>query len=261
MEGSFISVHVEGVVRTLLDRANTIVTDQQDKAAEEKHIENALKQNNYPKWTIKTTRKAIQDKEKKTKTKKNEKDQSKSKGQVILPYLKGTTEKLIKIYKGYGIRSAVRPATTLRKELVHPKDKIPQDKTTGCVYKVLCRNCEKVYIGETSRCLETRIKEHRDDVQKNSQTRFTRANRKTSQTEQHKSAITDHVCQENHVINWEGVKPLVKETHTRARQIQEAIQIRKNKNNMNRDEGAFQLSRTYNWLLDDSGVLPSSSTL
>ena len=61
-----------GVARTLLDRANTIVTDQQDKATEEKHIENALKQNNYPKWTIKTTRKAIQDKEKKTKTKKNE---------------------------------------------------------------------------------------------------------------------------------------------------------------------------------------------
>ena len=53
----------------------------------------------------------------------------------------------------------------------------------------------------------------------------------------------------------------IKETDTRARQTQEAIQIRKNEKNMNRDEGAYQLSKIYNWLLDDSGVLPSSSTL
>jgi len=245
-----------GVARTLLDRANNIVTEKDDKTVEEKHIAEALKQNKYPKWTIKTTKQAIENKEKKT-TQKN-KDQEKSKGQVILPYIQGTTEKLIKIYKNYGIRSAVRPATTLRKELVHPKDKIPTEKTTGCVYKVPCINCDKVYIGETSRSLKTRINEHKDDVDKNSQTRYTRANRKSSQTEQHKSAITDHTSRENHVIDWDNVRPIVKETHTRSRQIHESIQIRKHKNNMNRDEGAYQLSKTYNWLLGHSGVLPPS---
>ena len=40
----------------------------------------------------------MQEKEK-TKAKKNEKDQIKSKGRVIVPYLKGTTEKLIKSKK------------------------------------------------------------------------------------------------------------------------------------------------------------------
>ena len=38
-----------------------------------------------------------------------------------------------------------------------------------------------MYIGETSRCLETRIKEHKDDMEKHSQIIYTRANRKASQ--------------------------------------------------------------------------------
>ena len=91
--------------------------------------------------------------------------------------------------------------------------------------------------GATSRCLETQIKEHKDDAEKHSHIRYTRANREASPTEQHKSAITDYTSQENHVVNWDKVKPLVKETHTRARQINEAIQIRKHRHTMNRYEG------------------------
>ena len=236
-----------GVARTLLDRANNIVTDEQDRIVEEKHVESALRNNKYPKWTVKTTKQAIQNKEKKTRTKKQIKDQMKPRGQVTLPYLRGTTERLIKIYKSYGIRSAVRPGTTLRKELVHPKDKIPKQKTTGCVYQVPCRNCNKVFIGETSRCLETRIKEHKDDVDKHSKIRYTRANRKTSQTERHKSAITDHTSQENHAINWDNVKPLVKETHTRARQIHElhGFTVRQNTHNTTSHQHCFTWFYSY----------------
>ena len=47
----------------------------------------------------------------------------------------------------------------LRTALVRVKDPIPMEKS-GVVYEVPC-SCGKVYIGETKRTLETRMKEHR----------------------------------------------------------------------------------------------------
>ena len=42
-----------------------------------------------------------------------------------------------------------------------PKDKPEKDKSTAVVYQIDCKNCEKVYIGQTSRALKTRSKEHK----------------------------------------------------------------------------------------------------
>jgi len=37
-----------------------------------------------------------------------------------------------------------------------------------------------------------------------------------------KSAITDHVAKENHVINWSGAKILEREGHRKTRQVKES---------------------------------------
>ena len=42
------------------------------------------------------------------------------------------------------------------------KDPLPKEKLAGVVYQIPCQ-CGKVYVGETQRRLETRVKEHRDD--------------------------------------------------------------------------------------------------
>jgi len=42
-----------------------------------------------------------------------------------------------------------------------------------------------------------------------------------------KSAITDHVAKENHVINWSCAKILEREGHRKTRQVKESIWIRK----------------------------------
>ena len=39
-----------------------------------------------------------------------------------------------------------------------PKDKLDRDHTTHIVYKIKCRDCTAVYIGQTTRSLKTRIK-------------------------------------------------------------------------------------------------------
>ena len=41
------------------------------------------------------------------------------------------------------------------------KDKEDDGKKAGVVYEIKCSTCDKGYIGETGRKIETRVKEHR----------------------------------------------------------------------------------------------------
>ena len=52
----------------------------------------------------------------------------------------------------------------------------------------------------------------------------------------------DHVCQNNHIMNWEEIEIVEQESDKFKRWIKESICIRFNAPNMNRDEGAYQLS-------------------
>ena len=133
--------------------------------------------------------------------------------------------------------------------IIHPKDPIPKEDTCGVVYEVGCKNCKKTYVGETGRKLCTRIAEHQKDFVTSSTPGVnTRATRTRSATEVHKSAITDHMIQNNHLPDWNNTKVLARETNNTIRRIREAIWIRK-KDNMNRDEGAYQLSHIYDNIL------------
>ena len=65
--------HKLGVVRTLLDRMEKLVTEETDKATEENTIHNALKQCGYPDWTMDKVKKDIQSKASNPKSKTKEK--------------------------------------------------------------------------------------------------------------------------------------------------------------------------------------------
>ena len=60
----------------------------------------------------------------------------------------------------------------------------------------------------TGRKFGTRIEEHKSEAEKVSNKIATRAGRKDSMTSTHKSAITDHVADKNHVIGGEEAKVL-----------------------------------------------------
>ena len=49
-----------------------------------------------------------------------------------------------------------------------------------------------------------RLAEHRKEAEKTGNRNFTRSTSRSSANEYHKSAITDHVCQNNHAIDWEA---------------------------------------------------------
>ena len=236
-----------GVARTLLHRSEEIVTEDEDRKQERNTIKTVLNICGYPDWTIARVEETLRNKEE-NKGKGNSRKESseKNKGMVVLPYVHGTSEELARIFKKRQITSAMKPHSTLRTLLVHPKDKT--DPKEG-VYTIDCAGCSKKYLGETKRKLKVRVKEHRTETEKvNKGARYTRDRKRQSETEMWGSAITDHTMKENHVIDWNSAKIVERERDDQARGIKEAVYIRILPN-MNRDEGRHHLSHLYDDLL------------
>ena len=117
------------------------------------------------------------------------------------------------------------------------------EATAECVYRIPCKNCQKVYIGETGRSFGVRVKEHRKEVEQQKGRKYTRSTKRQSQSEQNKSAITDHVNTENHVINWDEATVIVRESERTTRWIREAVKIRQNSQGvMNRDSCVISMT-------------------
>ena len=112
-------------------------------------------------------------------------------GFALLPYVKGTTEKIQRVLRSHQIKTAVKPASTLRQILSKPKDPIPTEKKTGVIYQIPCKEYNAVYIGETKRSLKTRQKEHMDSV------RLDKAER---------SALAEHTSLTGRDVGWSNTK-------------------------------------------------------
>ncbi|CAH3122794.1 unnamed protein product, partial [Porites lobata] len=154
--------HKLAVIRTLLERDDSIVTKEEDRKQEEEHIRTALHTCGYPDWGIKRVKEQMKRKKaiRKDKSKKD-KAQEKSRGVVTVPCVHSFTKEIKRIFTNHRVATMVNPQTTLRQVLVHPKDKVEKQKKAGVVCKIPCNQCEKVYIDETGRQLGTRITEHK----------------------------------------------------------------------------------------------------
>jgi len=56
------------------------------------------------------------------------------------------------------------------------------------------------------------MKKRQKEVEAQEGRKYTKSSRKESQSEQNKSAITDHVDQENYVINWNEATIIARES-------------------------------------------------
>ena len=198
---------------------------------------------------------------KKFKTKPKPTQMVKKKGMVTIPYVKGTSEALQIIFNKYNVATTMRPLSKLRGMLVHPKDKGSLEDSTGVVYQIPCKDCDKVYVGEKSRKFRVKKAEHKQEAATLLKTHFTRSNRKEAETAINKSAINDHVAKENHTIGWKKSKILSKDSNTFTTWIREAIHIQRGQERtMNRFMGQLQLSSTYIPILSDRKAADTPST-
>ena len=203
--------HKRSVVRTLLHRAENIITETEDKKAEMLHIKSALHANGYAPWML-----SIPNKKEEPPKEIQQDRESRKQPPIGLPYIKGISEPLQRIFKKHGVAIYHKPINTLRQMLVHPKDKTNKEQKTGVVYKIDCITCKGTYIGETARTLGKRLDEHK----------------KLSS-----SAVKEHQDNTGHEIDWRNVKIVGKEEHWLKRKIKESITIRREKPSLNRDQG------------------------
>ena len=81
---------------------------------------------------------------------------------VTVPYIQELSEEFRRIFKDTQVQIIFKGCNMLKTLLMHPKDKIPTQLHQDVVYQLTCYNvvCSSSYIGESSRCWESTVKEH-----------------------------------------------------------------------------------------------------
>ena len=130
-----------------------------------------------------------------------------------------TFEKLANVLKNKQIKTIFHPQNSLRNILDKEKDRINPMQKKG-VYLVPF-SCEDVYIGESIRSIQIRLKEHCVDIKQ----------------KRKKSALVVHSLKTKHQIRMEDAKVIALEDHYNKRKIREAIEIEKHIIFFNKDDG------------------------
>ena len=240
-----------GVIRTLYDRKDSIVTEEADKTKEEGIIKQALTTCGYPPWALDRVTHAREiSKQNATSKKPSSANQDNNKGLVVIPYAEGVSERVSRVFKKHGFSTALKPHRTLRSMVVHPKDKRNPEQSADMVYEIPCNSCAKTYVGETARIFKTRLGEHKKEAMKFDKKKYTRSRASSTSDHIFKSAVAEHSVLENHVIGWSKAKQLDQEANKTTRWLKESIWIRsRGDNTMNKDDGGYKLNRIFDQLI------------
>ena len=153
-----------GVIKCLRSRA-TRICKAEDLAAEEEHLRMTFQMNGYPKEFIAGAMRPRrgQDETQQGEETATEESTPGRKTLCVLPYVRGTSDKLEEICRKLGVHPVFQQRRALRGLLTRVKG--PQQHVDkGVVYQIPCTQCNEVYIGETGRPLKTRISEHKRAV-------------------------------------------------------------------------------------------------
>ena len=96
-----------------------------------------------------------------------------------------------------------------------------------------------------------RAKEHRDKAEKVTRTIKTRSKSVTEPTDDFKSACAKHMRDHNHIMDWDNIKILTRESVPTIRKMRETCRVRMLDTGvaMNGDEGGYELSHIWDPLI------------
>ena len=273
-----------GIISTFKHRIETLISTEEDKKTELDHVKKALKRCGHPNWSLNRRTNKSRNKEK-----------VERRGRVVLPYVKGVSEKLGRVFKKYDLETIHKPSAKLRHILCNKmKDKVELLDQTGAVYY---NNCKKHpdpkndYVGETDRVLRSRQYEHRTIDHKTAKRsasihiepdkereeepqgvrRSARIKGKTKRDYKAESEGTNqllteggtefskHVASDIHEKSDLEFSVICKDENWFGRGVKEAIAIRKLNPTLNQDEGRYNLSPMYSKFIRSSLVLKTPS--
>ncbi|XP_039311308.1 uncharacterized protein LOC120359073 [Solenopsis invicta] len=135
----------------------------------------------------------------------------------LLPYIPSISEKFKTITKKLNVKLSFLSLNKLSRFIKVQKDVLPKNRKKNVVYKIMCKNCDASYVGQTGRKLKTRITEHRNHIKWN--------------TNSH-SVITEHRLNFNHDFDWENIIILDNERFLGRRLTSEMLHIQSQNNSL-----------------------------
>ena len=159
---------------------------------------------------------------------------------MVIPYTRGIAESFKNICGKYGIQVYFKGNTTIKQILMKPKDQEPKDKKSGVIYSLQCGDiaCGKVHIGETSRTLGEKCREHLKQP----------------------SPIHVHIQQTGHTTTSSNFNIIGRKDQGLARTIKESIYIRVNNPTLNRNICKYNLNHIWDRVLFNTPGLKIGSS-
>ena len=212
---------------TLQHRAHNISSNTQLLQKEEEHLHQALKKCQYPTWALNKIKHKMKNPGTRTTTNRNSNITQKS--YIVVPYYAGLSKNIQNIGRKFGVQVHCKGGTTIKNVLIAPKDKDPMLKQSWVIYRYHCDrvDCDEEYIGESSRTFGERFKEHLKPP----------------------SPIYDHSNISGHNVSINNFKIVGMEDFNQMRAIKEAIYIRVNDPNLNRNVGKHHLPHVWDEVL------------
>ncbi|XP_071637535.1 uncharacterized protein [Temnothorax longispinosus] len=149
---------------------------------------------------------------------------------VVLPYVRGLSEDMRSTLSNIGLNTVYTVPKRLDVLIKRGKDRLDKDHSTEVVYRIKCNDCNASYIGQTKRFLQTRVKEHFNDIKKN---------------DCNWSVVSKHRASLGHDFNWSEVEILHKEGNRKKREIAEMLLIKKYRDTINLKNDTENLNPIY----------------
>ena len=146
---------------------------------------------------------------------------------LALPFHRNFYE-LPKVLKNFNITLVFKNSNTLSSLLI----KNAPLKSTGCLYAIPCKDCDKIYLGQTGKELSVRLNQHKYSVR----------------TAQPSSAIFFHMSTLNHPIDWSNTSKVLSCNDIVCRNIIESALIKTHSDKLlNLSPGMYKLD---NYIID-----------